>query len=108
MEWIQEHIVGVSNEGLPQLANGRTFDVAAVVWATGIRHDYSWIDLPLPLDMGWPIEYRGVVDELPGLYFVGLAFQYSISSGEMNGVGRDAAYIAERILRRQKAHALVA
>lgn len=102
--WIQEHIVGVSENGLPQLANGRTFDVASVVWATGIRHDYSWIDLPLPIKDGWPVEYRGVVAELPGLYFLGLAFQYSISSGEMSGVGRDAAYIADRIVHRVKEH----
>lgn len=102
VEWVQEHIVGVSEDGLPMLAGGRTFDVAAVVWATGIKHDYSWIDLPLPITNGWPVEYRGVVDEFPGLYFLGLAFQYSVSSGEMNGVGRDAAYIADRIVQRTK------
>lgn len=107
VEWIQEHITGVSEEGLPQLSNGRTFDVASVVWATGFKHDYSWIDLPLPLEDGWPVEYRGVVEELPGLYFLGLAFQYAFSSGEMSGVGRDAAYVADRIVQ-QKAHALAA
>lgn len=102
VEWINEHLDGVSDEGLPQLANGRTFDVAAVVWATGFKHDYSWIGLPLPVKDGWPVEYRGVVEELPGLYFLGLAFQYAFSSGEMSGVGRDAAYIADRIVRSRK------
>jgi putative flavoprotein involved in K+ transport len=100
VEWVQEHLDGVSEDGVPQLANGRTFDVAAIVWATGQKHDYSWVDLPLPIEDGWPVEYRGVVDCLPGLYFLGLAFQYAFSSGEMCGVGRDADYIAERIVQR--------
>ena len=108
VEWIQEHIVGVSDEGLPQLANGRTFDVASVVWATGFQHDYSWIDLPLPIEDRWPAEYRGVVEELPGLYFLGLAFQYSVSSGEMSGVGRDAAYLANKIVHHVREREAVA
>ncbi|HJF13362.1 MAG TPA: NAD(P)/FAD-dependent oxidoreductase [Enteractinococcus helveticum] len=108
VEWLQEHIVGVSADGLPQLANGRTFDVTSIVWATGLAHDYSWIDLPLPIEHGWPVEYRGVVEELPGLYFLGLAFQYAFSSGEMSGVGRDAAYLANRIIQDNKAHVLAA
>ena len=108
VEWLQEHIIGVSEDGLPQLANGRTFDVASVVWATGFKHDYSWIDLPLPVEDGWPVEYRGVVEELPGLFFLGLAFQYAFSSGEMSGVGRDAAYLADRIVQHNRAHVLAA
>lgn len=102
VEWVNEHLDGVSADGLPQLRNGRTFDVATIVWATGLKHDYSWTDLPLAIKDGWPVEYRGVVDDLPGLYFLGLAFQYAFSSGEMSGVGRDAAYIADRIVQRAK------
>lgn len=108
VEWIQEHIVGVSDDGLPQLANGRTFEINSVVWATGFKHDYSWVDLPLPIEDGWPVEYRGVVKELPGLYFLGLAFQYAFASGEMSGVGRDAAYIADRIREHTKDRVLAA
>lgn len=102
VEWVKEHLVGVSDRGLPRLSDGREFKVSAIVWATGWKHDYSWIDLPLPMKDGWPVEYRGIVEELPGLYFLGLAFQYAFSSGEMSGVGRDAAYIADRILKRTK------
>lgn len=46
--------------------------------------------------------------ELPGLYFLGLAFQYAFASGEMSGVGRDAAYIADRIREHTKDRVLVA
>lgn len=105
-EWITEHVVGVT-EGLPCLDDGRTFDVASIVWATGFRQAYDWIDLPLPIEDGWPVEYRGVVDSVPGFYFCGLAFQYCFASGEVNGVGRDAAYLADRIVARTGASASV-
>ena len=100
VEWVDDHVVGVSPAGLPQLADGRTFDVASIVWATGSCHDHAWLQLPITVEDGWPVEYRGVVDEVPGLYFCGLAFQYAFTSGEMCGVGRDAAYLADRIARR--------
>lgn len=103
VEWIEDHIAGVSPEGLPQLADGRTFDVATVVWATGFRQAFDWVDLPLEVRDGWPSEYRGVVDGVPGLFFCGLAFQYAFASGEMNGVGRDAAYVARKIAARSPA-----
>lgn len=104
VDWITEHVVGVA-EGLPCLGDGRTFDVASIVWATGFRQVYDWINLPLPIEDGWPVEYRGVVDSVPDLYFCGLAFQYCFASGEVNGVGRDAAYLANRIAARTAARA---
>lgn len=102
VEWIQDHVTGVSDDGLPQLADGRTFEVATVLWATGFRQVYDWVDLPLPVEDGWPIERRGVVDGVPGLYFCGLAFQYAFASGEVNGVSRDAAYVARQIVARTR------
>jgi putative flavoprotein involved in K+ transport len=104
VEWVTEHVVGVA-DGLPRLADGRTFDVAGIVWATGFRQAYDWIDLPLPVRDGWPVEYRGVVDAVPGLYFCGLAFQYSFASGEVDGVGRDAAFVAEHLAARAPSRA---
>lgn len=103
VEWVDDHLDGVTPDGLPRLADGRAFDVASVVWATGYHHDHSWIDLPLRVEDGWPVEYRGVVDDIPDLYFCGLAFQFGFSSGEVMGVGRDAAYLAERIVAREEA-----
>lgn len=102
VEWITEHVVGVA-DGVPRLEDGRTFDVASIVWATGFRQVYDWIDLPLPIEDGWPVEYRGVVESVPGLYFCGLAFQYAFASGEINGVGRDAAYVADKIAAHTRA-----
>ena len=53
--------------------------------------------LPIFGEDGYPREYRGVVDEVPGLFFCGLAFQYAFSSMVFLGVGRDAEYVARRI-----------
>ena len=56
-----------------------------MVWATGFRQDFGWIDLPVFGEDGWPREYRGVVDGAPGLFFCGLSFQYAFSSMLVGG-----------------------
>jgi putative flavoprotein involved in K+ transport len=84
-------------DGRPTLDGRRPIDVANVIWCTGFRQDFSWIDLPVIDHDGWPIEVRGVVKDSPGLYFVGLAFQYAFASMLVGGVGRDAAFVARHI-----------
>ena len=84
----------------PVLADGTVVDVANVVWATGFRQDFDWIDLPVFGEDGWPTEFRGVVDDAPGLFFCGLSFQYAFSSMLVGGAGRDAEYVARRIAAR--------
>src|SRR5262249_45361513 len=93
-------VAGV-RDGLPVLEDGRVLDVANVVWCTGFRHDYSWLELPDALRAdGLPAHERGVVESQPGLYFVGLLFQYSATSDVLPGVGRDAKRIALHVARR--------
>jgi putative flavoprotein involved in K+ transport len=88
-----------TRDGLPLLEDGRTVDVANVVWCTGFDPGFSWIDLPV-LDGPLPVHERGVVEQQPGLYFVGLKFLYSVSSAEVHGVGRDAERIARAVAER--------
>src|ERR1043165_9558827 len=85
-------VVGVS-EGRPLLADGRTLDVQNVIWCTGYEHGFPWIDLPLSEDHGLPQQDRGVVANVPGLYFVGLHFLYSIPSAPLMASGRAAARV---------------
>jgi len=92
-------IVGVK-DGLPLLADGRSLDVPNVIWCTGYRHDFPWIDLPIFTADGDPIHERGIVKEVPGMYFVGLHFLYAMSSATLIGVGRDAKRIVKSIARR--------
>jgi putative flavoprotein involved in K+ transport len=89
-----------ARDGLPELADGTVVDVANIVWCTGFRQVFDWIDLPVTDEHGWPREYRGVVDDTPGLFFCGLSFQYAMSSMVFPGVGRDAAFVAGRIAER--------
>jgi putative flavoprotein involved in K+ transport len=87
--------------GLPVI-DGTPRVVANVVWATGFQHVFDWIALPIVVEHGYPRESRGVVDDVPGLYFCGLSFQYSFSSMLLAGAGRDAAYVVDRLVARQK------
>ena len=84
--------------GQPVLEDGRVLDVSNVIWATGFTPNYDWIDLPMPVQNGFPVHNRGIVESPPGLYFIGLLFLYSLSSALLGGVGRDAAYIVEHIV----------
>ena len=94
--------VGV-RDGLPVLDDGRVLDVRNVVWCTGFRPDLSWIDVPFATgDDGYPVQYRGVVDSAPGLYFVGLLFLHSFTSMLVGGTGKDAERVATHIVSRRQ------
>ena len=86
-----------TRDGLPLLEDGRVLEVANVVWCTGFRHDFGWIDLPVFDDDGEPRHDRGVVADQPGLYFVGLFFLSSVTSALVGGVGRDAGHVAAKL-----------
>jgi putative flavoprotein involved in K+ transport len=105
VERLPSRVVGVER-GLPLLDDGRVVDAATVVWCTGFRQAFGWIDLPIFREDGFPEEYRGVVEAVPGLFFCGLSFQYAFSSMVLLGVGRDAAYVADRIADRIAARAV--
>lgn len=92
-------MVGVQ-DGKPLLQDGRVLSVANVIWCTGFAPDYRWIHLPVFGSEGYPIHARGVVEGEPGLYFLGLRFQYTLTSSFIGGVGRDARYLAERMAAR--------
>lgn len=75
---------------------GATTAPAAIVWATGYRPDFGWIDLPVHGAGGWPEQRRGVTS-ISGLYFLGLPWQHTRGSALLGWVGRDAAALADHI-----------
>ena len=96
---------GVS-DGKPMLDDGTVLDVANVIWATGFRPDYGWVEVPEFVgEDGWPTGKRGVASAAPGLYFLGVPFQWAFASMNVFGVGRDAAYLVDRIVERVAAAA---
>ena len=98
----QARMAGVL-DGRPVLEGGTVVDVSNVIWCTGFQHVFDWIRLPILDERGWPIEYRGVVDTAPGLFFCGLSYQYAFASMVFPGVGRDADFVARQIVARSVA-----
>ncbi|XVU21640.1 flavin-containing monooxygenase [Actinoplanes sp. CA-054009] len=89
-------VAGV-RDGLPLLADGRVPPVTAVVWCTGFRPGYGWLDARAVGPGGWPAHRRGVSATVPGLGFVGLPGQNTFGSGFLGGMSGDAAYVVERL-----------
>lgn len=68
-----------------------------VVWATGYRPSYPWLDPALLDRWGW-LRHEGGVLEAPGLYALGLPFQRRRSSSLIYGIGADAEELAEDVV----------
>jgi putative flavoprotein involved in K+ transport len=84
--------------------DGSEAEVDAVIWATGYRADYAWIKLP-NFDEHGRVRHRRGVTAVPGLYFLGLTWQYTRGSALIGWVKDDAEFIAERIAEFEKSKA---
>jgi putative flavoprotein involved in K+ transport len=87
-------VVGARN-GQPLLQGARSLDVRNIIWCSGFQPGFDWIDFPIFDATDNPRHDCGVIREQPGLYFVGLPFQYSMASGMIQGVGRDAKRVVD-------------
>jgi putative flavoprotein involved in K+ transport len=84
-------------------AGGTRLDgVAAVVWATGFRPDYAWLDVPGVWD-GTHVRHTRGATPAAGLWFVGLPWQHTRGSALLGFVGDDAAWVAGGVVDRQSA-----
>src|SRR3954447_6171705 len=83
-------------------ADGGSLEVNGVVWATGFRSDYAWIDLPI-VDPDGRVTHKRGVTSVPGLYMLGLQWQYTRGSALLGFVDADASFIAERIAEHARA-----
>ena len=72
--------------------------IRTVIWATGYRPDYSWLDVPV-LDRKGRIRHDGGVVPAPGMYVMGLPFMRRRKSSFIDGVGDDAADLADHLSR---------
>ena len=79
-------------------ADGSVTEVAAVVWATGFRTDYSWLDIPGAVVDDTVANERGVTG-VPGLSVVGLPWLHTRGSALLGFVNDDAAWLADHIGR---------
>ena len=92
MPWPEEDIP-VS----PTTLNLTKSGVSTIIWCTGFKSDFSWIDLPVLSESGFPIHKRGV-SSVSGIYFVGFPWLYKRKSGLICGVAEDAEYISKKII----------
>ena len=92
-----------ARDGKPLLDDGSVHDVATVLWCTGFRPNFAWIE-PATLDeRGWPRQERGVAVDAPGLYFLGLPFLFGFTSMLVLGADRDAGFVADAVAARATA-----
>jgi putative flavoprotein involved in K+ transport len=82
----------------------RTIDVRAegidtVIWATGFARRYPWLKVPVVDERG-EIRHRHGITPIQGLFVLGMHFQRRRKSAFIDGVGDDAAFLADRIARR--------
>ncbi len=63
--------------------------IRTIIWATGFRPDYSWLDVPV-LDRKGRVRHHGGVVEAPGMYLLGMPFLRRRKSSLIDGAGDDA------------------
>jgi putative flavoprotein involved in K+ transport len=106
-DYVEKNDLGDPVEKLPAMSDGYeieeilelnldTVGITSIIWATGYQFDFSLVKLQTFDEDGYPVQNRGVT-EFPGLYFIGLPFLHKTKSGLLQGVGEDAAYVAEHI-----------
>jgi putative flavoprotein involved in K+ transport len=95
-------IAGIEN-GMPVTTDGTQLEVSNVVWCTGYRTGFDWIDLPVFDDNGHPNHDRGIVPTEPGLYFVGLFFLHSLWSETITGVQPDVKHVIDHLTENRPA-----
>ena len=91
---------GVEN-GKPVVGDGQVLDVSSVIWCTGYHPGFDWIDIPVFDDQRQPIHQRGIVTDVPGLYFVGLFFLHAMWSETITGVQPDVQHIVKHLVEQR-------
>jgi putative flavoprotein involved in K+ transport len=77
------------------LTSGR---IRTIVWATGFRPDYSWLDVPVLDHKGRVRHDGGVVTASPGLYLIGTPFLRRRRSSFIHGAGFDAQDLSDHVV----------
>ncbi len=82
-----------------RFSNATAASFSSIIWATGFRPNYDWLDVPVLDQQGRPVHQRGVT-AVPGFYFVGLSWLHRRGSALLGGVGSDAAFLSAHIAAR--------
>ena len=74
--------------------------IKCIIWSTGFRYDFNWINLDITDEKGIPIQKRGVT-KYKGLYFMGLQWMHSAKSAQFIGVAEDADFIVKDMVMKK-------
>jgi putative flavoprotein involved in K+ transport len=105
-EWVDEHqmadLVGPAVKPSPTVLHRVPTELelsqfGAVIWATGFRPTYHWLD-PRALDRHSRVDHDGGVASMPGLYLLGLPFLRRRRSNLLAGLGLDAAELGQHLV----------
>lgn len=97
----RSRLVGASG-AVARFADGTELRTDAVIWATGYRSDYSWIEIPGAAGAdGQPLHAEGRSCAAPGLWFLGLPWQRSRGSSLLGFVQHDAAHLDTQMFEKQ-------
>lgn len=82
--------------------DGRRIEVDNIIWCTGFKPDYKWIDIKGATNkLTGPIHNKGV-SPIDGLYFLGLPWLSRLGSSLLSGIDYDAKRLYEHILNHTK------
>ena len=95
-------ITAVEN-GRPVTADGNALEVENVIWCTGYKPGFDWIDLPVFDELGQPRHRRGISEDVPSLYFLGLFFLHAVWSETLPGLQPDVRHIIKHLAGRTSA-----
>jgi putative flavoprotein involved in K+ transport len=87
-------IVDADSPLTQSLTDGR---IRSIVWATGFKPDYSWLDVPVLDQKGKVRHDGGVVTAAPGMYLIGTTFLRRRASSFIHGAGRDAEELSDHL-----------
>jgi putative flavoprotein involved in K+ transport len=76
----------------------RSGEIRAIVWATGFRPDYAWLDVPV-VDAKAQLRHDGGVVDSPGLYALGLPVLRRRRSTFICGIEDDAREVIDHLTR---------
>jgi putative flavoprotein involved in K+ transport len=74
-----------------------TGEIKAVIWATGYRPDYSWLEVPT-LDQKGRLRHDGGIVSSPGMYLMGTQFMRRRKSALIDGAGDDARDLSAHLM----------
>ena len=86
---------------------GSIDSIKNIVWATGFKPNFFWIENITFDEMNYPSNHRGVSSDVDGLYFIGLPWLYTRGSATLGGVWKDAEYLMHYIQSKNKENVVI-